>query len=194
MARARAESRVGDSGNIMGFWFDEAEAEKWYAKDPQFDQDLTNLFGAAYAAAAVGELEDWAESAAGTVALCILLDQFPRNMFRGTPQAFASDGQALAITEGALARGLDGQMPSAHKQFLYMPLMHSEQLADQERCVTLFRALADADPDYEKAHDFAVAHRDIVVRFGRFPHRNEVLGRESSDEEIAFLKQPDSSF
>jgi uncharacterized protein (DUF924 family) len=137
-----------------------------------------------------GDFDHWRETAAGCVALCILLDQAPRNLFRGDPRSFASDAAARAVTRHALARGLDRDLPQEQRAFLYLPLEHSENLADQEACVRLFAGL-DENPD---GLDYAVRHRDIIARFGRFPHRNAVLGRTSTPEETEFLTQAGSSF
>ncbi len=178
--------------SVLSFWFEEARAEAWYKKNAAFDRDLTARFRATYDAASAGSLEHWAASVEGALALCIVLDQFPRNMFRENPQAFATDVMARQCAEAALARGFDQGVPPLRRQFFYLPFMHSERLADQERCVALCQALAGVES--QKTQKAAVAHRDIVARFGRFPHRNAVLGRGSSNEEIAFLKEPGSSF
>lgn len=191
MANAPANASVVEMAEILRFWFDEAGAEKWFGKDERFDGEVTARFGATYAAAAVGALEGWTASADGAVALVILLDQFPRNMFRDSPKVFATDAMARGIVETALRHGFDGVVAPVHRQFLYMPLMHSEQIEDQERCVALFKEMG---ADFADVHGYAVAHRDIVARFGRFPHRNAILGRESREEEVAFLSRPGSSF
>ena len=135
------------------------------------------------------ELDSMANDPQGCLALIILLDQFSRNMFRGSAQAFAADEKALAHARTAVERGLDQQLPPFQRTFVYLPFEHSESLADQDRSVALFEALGD-----ENTYDYAVRHRDIIVRFGRFPHRNVILGRESTPEELEFLKEPGSSF
>ncbi|MHA1566249.1 MAG: DUF924 family protein [Alphaproteobacteria bacterium] len=191
MASATADALAVDAAEILRFWFDEAGPGKWYVKDLEFDDELTRRFRATYDQAAAGALEGWAASADGAVALVVLLDQFPRNMFRDSPQAFATDAMARDIAENALAQGWGGELTPDRRQILYMPLMHSEALGDQERCVGLFKAMG---ADYAKVHEYAVRHRDIIARFGRFPRRNAVLGRQSREEEVAFLNQPDSSF
>ena len=168
--------------DVLDFWF-AAGKEKWFAKDDAFDADITARFKEAYLAAREGGYDDWAETAEGALALIILLDQFPRNMFRNTPEMFAADGKAIEMTRLALDRKFDGEVPQAARQFVYMPLMHSEELADQELCVKLFQA----DPTLEDNVPYAIDQRDIVARFGRFPHRNTVLGRETTAEEQAFL-------
>lgn len=166
---------------ILDFWR-EAGPEKWFAKDDAFDADIRRRFLAAVEAAARGELNDWEETPDGVYALLLLLDQFPRNLYRGSPQAFAADPLALAVAERAIARGFDQAFENPERRFIYMPLMHSEDLADQQRCVALCEA-AD-DPEGVK---FAEIHRDIIRDFGRFPHRNPVLGRQSSAKERRFL-------
>jgi uncharacterized protein (DUF924 family) len=137
-----------------------------------------------------GELDAWAAGARGALALVILLDQVPRNLSRGDPRAFAGDAKALAVTKDALGRGLDRELSQAERMFLHLPLEHCEDLRDQELCVELMGRL-DENP---KWRDYALRHRDIIKRFGRFPHRNAALGRESTAEEEAFLQEPGSSF
>ena len=176
--------------DVLAFWFAEGMNERWFKSDEAFDREVRLALKALYEQAAAGRLNDWRESARGALALVILLDQVPRNLFRGDPRAFATDAQALAVTKGALAKGLDQELRQVERMFLYLPLEHCEDLADQELCVQLIGAL-DENPDW---CDYARRHRDIVARFGRFPHRNAVLGRESTPEEAAFLKEPGSSF
>ena len=172
---------------VLAFWF--ADKARWWKKDPAFDAEVKERFGALHEAVTRGEHEAWRATARGALAYVIVLDQFPRNMFRGTPRAFASDDQARRATVAAIEAGFDAALTPDERAFLYMPLMHSESVDDQHRCVELFTKNGPADNI-----DYAVRHRDIVVRFGRFPHRNEILGRDSTAEEIEFLKQPGSSF
>ncbi len=183
-----------DSGaviaDILGFCFDEGPSRRWFMKDSAFDAEVRTRLAGLHETAAAGDFESWRETAAGCVALCILLDQAPRNLFRGHARAFQTDPQALAVTRHALAQGLDRGLPQVQRVFLYLPLEHSEDLADQEHCVRLIGEL-DEDPGWL---DYAVRHRDIVARFGRFPHRNAILGRDSTPEEVEFLTQPGSSF
>ena len=193
---------------ILDLWFpdDRERANKmWWGKDPAFDAELRERFGPLLARAKAGELEDWAERASGRLALIILIDQFSRNIFRGDPETYAADAQARALTLEGLERGHDRELPLIQRLFFYMPLEHSEELEHQERCVALCEALAaEAKADSSLSEDevktfvgfidFAVRHRDIVARFGRFPHRNELLGRASTPEEVEFLTQPGSSF
>ncbi len=176
-----------------------ATAARWFTKDEAFDRALRDRFGALHEEVLRGEHEDWRETPRGLVAYVIVLDQLSRNMFRGTARMFAADERALEAAVEGIERGDDRRLPHAAGSFLYMPLMHAEDLAAQERCVELFRALAGeargrAKENAETALRFAVQHRDIVARFGRFPHRNALLGRESTEEERAFLQQPGSSF
>jgi uncharacterized protein (DUF924 family) len=166
----------------------------WFAKQPDFDQAIHQQFLSVYGQAAQGQLDAWQETATGSLALILLLDQFPRHLFRGQPQSFATDEQARAIARAAIAYGLDQQLPPIQTWFLYMPWQHSENLEDQLQSVKLFQALAAADPQLESAYQYAVKHWRVIRQFGRFPHRNTILGRESTPEEVEFLKQPGSSF
>lgn len=167
---------------VTAFWR-QAGPRRWFAKDAGFDADFKARFEAAHHLAASGAIDHWAADAEGALALLVLLDQLPRNAWRGSGHMFATDGKALAIAQAAVAAGFDQQVEAALRPFFYLPFMHSEALADQERSVALNRAL---DPDTQR---FAVLHRDIVARFGRFPHRNAALGRRSTPEEQQFLDQ-----
>ncbi|MDC0717328.1 DUF924 family protein [Nannocystis bainbridge] len=175
---------------VLDFWFSPPVRPKWFVRSDDLDRDIRDQFGELHARAASGALDGWAASSRGALALVILLDQFPRNMFRGTPEAFATDAKARDVANAALSAGLEHDLTQEERLFLYLPLEHSEDLADQERCVELMRAL-DETPMWL---DYAIRHRDIIARFGRFPHRNSVLGRESTGEECEFLIQPGSSF
>lgn len=188
-----------DASDVLELWFGDRSAppsaatkKQWFSRDEAFDSMLRERFGAALVAAREGELDAWAESADGALALVILLDQFGRNCGRDTPAMYSGDAKALALAEAAIARGFDREVRREERSFFYMPFMHSESLEAQERCVELFRALEEDGSGGNSK--WAIAHRDIVARFGRFPHRNEILGRESTPEEIAFLKEPGSSF
>ncbi|MBS0339710.1 MAG: DUF924 domain-containing protein [Proteobacteria bacterium] len=168
---------------VVDFWLD-AGPQKWFKKDEAFDALFKSRFEAAHEAAASGALDGWAVDAQGALALLLLLDQFPRNVFRNDPRTYATDGKALEIARKAVDAGLDRQMADpAVRAFFYLPFMHSESLADQDRSVALCEHAA---PDNLR---FAKHHRDIVARFGRFPHRNELLGRESTPQEQAFLSE-----
>jgi uncharacterized protein (DUF924 family) len=176
-------------GTILDFWFGEIRPAQWFKPDAALDAEITRRFGAVYEELSTGVAEAWRFGAREILAAVVVLDQFPRNMFRGTPKAFATDAAALVLAERSIERGADRLLTQIERQFLYMPFQHSEELAVQERSIALFEALGDAS-----VLDFARRHHAIVKRFGRFPHRNAVLGRASTGEEIAFLKQPGSSF
>jgi uncharacterized protein (DUF924 family) len=165
---------------VLAFWR-EAGPDKWFTKDAAFDATIREKFLATYEAAAAGKLSAWEATAEGALALTIVLDQFPRNMFRGDPRTYAADPLARATANIALKRGYDQDVPAAERGFFFLPFMHSEELVDQERCVELYRAAESDDLKY------AEEHRDIVRRFGRFPHRNAMLGRTTTPEEQAFL-------
>lgn len=175
---------------VLDFWFSPRVRPKWFVRCDELDREIRSTFGELHARAASGALDGWGAAPRGALALVILLDQFPRNMFRGTPEAFASDAKAREVANAALDAGHEHALTQEERLFLYLPLEHSEELADQERCVELMRAL-DETPMWL---DYAVRHRDVIARFGRFPHRNAVLGRESTAEECEFLMQPGSSF
>ncbi|MFT3811133.1 MAG: DUF924 family protein [Micropepsaceae bacterium] len=168
------------AAEILEFWTAAGPA-KWYAKDDAFDAAIAARFKAAYEAAAAGAYDGWAATPEGALALIITLDQFPRNMFRDDVRAFAADAKARDIANAAIEQGLDKQIAAPLNQFFFLPLMHSEDLADQDRCVAAF---AGGTPENRK---YAEIHRDIIARFGRFPHRNAVLGRTTTPAEQAFL-------
>lgn len=174
---------------VLRFWFEELDHEAWFRKSDVTDELIRSRFLRLHEEIASQPAEAALTSPRRALATIILLDQFPRNMFRGTPRAFATDGKALDVARGAVERGFDQAFDKDGRAFMYLPFEHSEDLADQERAVELITPLGDA----EYTH-YAVAHRDIIARFGRFPHRNAVLGRTSTPEEEEFLKQPGSSF
>lgn len=184
---------------VLDFWFDRRDGmplthrKSWFEKDPAFDDAIRRRFGAAVETALAEGYADWTESAEGTLALLILLDQFPRNIFRGQAKAFAGDTRARAIARQAVDRGFDIALPPVMRLFYYLPFEHSEHLPDQDLAHLLFSALDRELPGLNLAL-WADKHRVIIARFGRFPHRNAVLGRQSSPEEIEFLRQPGSSF
>jgi uncharacterized protein (DUF924 family) len=172
---------VSEPREVLAFW-QEVGAKKWFAKDEALDAAIRDRFLVAYERAAAGELGDWETTAEGALALVIVLDQFPRNMFRGLARIYAADPLARAVADRALERRFDDVVPPDLRTFFYLPFMHSENLADQERCVALYRAVNDA-----YSLRYAEDHADIIRRFGRFPHRNEALGRATTAEEQAFL-------
>jgi uncharacterized protein (DUF924 family) len=166
--------------DVLAFWR-EAGPDKWYAKDDAFDAEIREKFLATYEAAAAGKLAEWEATPEGALALVIVLDQFPRNMFRGEKRCFASDPLARAAANRALKRGDELDVAEGERGFFFLPFMHSEDIADQNRCVALYREAGDENLKY------ALEHQDIVRRFGRFPHRNAALGRATTPEEQAFL-------
>jgi uncharacterized protein (DUF924 family) len=167
--------------DILAFWR-RAGTERWYTRDDAFDAEVTRRYLGLWQKAVAGELSAWEDSDDGALALTIVLDQFPRNIFRGAPEAYASDAMARAVAGRAIERGADARVAADLREFFYVPFMHSEQLADQLRCVDLFRQAGDSDN-----LKYAEEHAEIVRRFGRFPHRNGILGREMTAEEQAFL-------
>ncbi|MEJ1158319.1 DUF924 family protein [Prosthecomicrobium sp. N25] len=169
---------------VIDFWRD-AGPERWFDSTPDFDAACRDGFAAAWAVARGGALAAWEETPEGALALVILLDQMPRNMFRGEARTYASDPEAREVARRALARGFDTQVSDDLRRFFYLPFMHSEDIEDQRRSVLLFDALGDADSAKWARH-----HHDIVARFGRFPHRNALLGRSSTADEVAFLAEP----
>jgi uncharacterized protein (DUF924 family) len=177
--------RLATPDEVISFWR-EAGPEKWFSKDEAFDQACRDRFMPTYEAAARGDLNEWELTPDGALAVILLLDQFPRNMFRGQRETYKTDPVALMAADRAIERGFDHKVEPLFRRFFYLPFMHSESLADQERSVTLNEALGDAD-----SVKYAHHHHDIVARFGRFPHRNAILGRETTPEEEAFLKESD---
>ncbi len=183
---------------VLDFWFGPPELRgkarpEWFRKDEKFDAEIRRRFVALHASAALGEREAWRAEPRSMLALVIVLDQFSRNLYRGDARAFAQDAHALGCVREALARGDDAKLLPVERQFLYMPLEHSEDLANQDRAVELMHGL-EAFEETRGLIEWAERHRVIIRRFGRFPHRNAVLGRVSSGEEAGFLKEPGSSF
>jgi len=187
---------MSDLKCLLEFWLGSAEPQKmathrkeWWVKDPEFDLRIGEEFKGLFDQAIAGELDGWKETALGSLGLIILLDQFPRNLFRNDERAFSMDGQARRLTRYVLDKAFDKELPMGAKLFLYLPLEHSENLNDQYDCLSLMKAMGD-----EGYVNFAQKHLDIIERFGRFPHRNIVLGRKNTSEEDAFLGGPNSSF
>jgi len=179
---AAEQQRSAAIAQVLDFWR-QAGPTRWFAKDEVFDADFRERFADHHEAATDGRLDDWADSAEGILALLILLDQFPRNCFRGTARAFATDDAARALADAALDRGFDTAVDPTLRPFFYLPFMHCEDIGIQDLCV----ALCEEHGDPQVTHH-ARAHRDIIQRFGRFPHRNPIVGRQSTDEELAFLE------
>ena len=173
--------------SVLGFWFrGNEERKEWFQKDPAFDDEIRARFLPLYEEAARGALAAWKHSSSECLALIILLDQFPRNMFRGDARTYATDALALDAARHAVAAGYDRSLSEIERTFIYLPFEHSENLADQETALRLFAGHAN--------YEWARKHWEIVRRFGRFPHRNAVLGRQSTPAEIEFLRQPGSGF
>ena len=187
MTAHRDPSRIGE---VLDLWFGEFGPEEWFHGGGAVDARIRERFLDLHEALrGEGAPERWRASARGLLAAVIALDQFPRHLYRGGPRAFASDAAALGLAKEALARGFDRELSEEERKFLYLPFEHSEDPAEQARSVALFSALGD-----DRSLDYAVRHKAVIDRFGRFPHRNEALGRPSTPEEIEFLKEPDSSF
>ncbi len=185
---------------ILEFWFGKPDGEDygkprkaWFVKNAKFDEEVRSRFLQDYQQAAAGQLDHWQKSPYSCLALIILLDQFPRNMFRDRPQAFATDAQALKFAQYAVAQGFDEELLPVQRWFVYLPFEHSENLEHQHYCIELFSTLKD-DPGSADTIDYAYRHLKVIERFGRFPHRNRILGRASTPEEAEFLKQRGSSF
>lgn len=176
-----------DSKNdILAFWFEEVKPQQWFQSNPAFDATIRERFMADFSLARTGIFDAWRDAGAdGCLALCVLLDQFPRNMFRGTADMFVTDAMALDVARHAVTERFDILLPPIKRRFLYLPFEHSEVLADQDRSVALFDAIKKDDP---LGYDYAVKHRDVIVKYGRFPHRNALLGRVSTPDEIAYLE------
>ena len=176
-----------DAAEVLDFWFGQ-DRTRWFVKDPAFDEQIRRRFLDLYQRGIDRQLEGWKSKPKDCLALVVLFDQFPRNMFRGTPRAFEGDDRARACARIIVDKGWDAAMTPDERSFAYLPFEHSESIADQIRCCELMAPLG------EELLRYAVRHRQIIERFGRFPHRNAMLGRGSTPEEIEFLKQPGSSF
>ncbi len=174
---------------VLKFWFDTLSPKDWFRRDEMLDNKIVVKFGHLYEQLKSGVPGSWLGTPQGFLAAILVLDQFPRNMFRDSPRAFATDPAALALAKEAIAKGYDMELSPEQRTFLYMPFQHAEDASDQTRSIELFTALGNP-----LNLDFALRHQAIIERFGRFPHRNEVLGRKSSEEELAFLQEPGSSF
>ena len=175
--------------DVLTFWFEECDRKQWFQKSDDFDALIRDRFGALHEQASHCELAHWRDTARGRLAEIIVLDQFSRNLYRNSAKAFANDNLALALAQETVRQGQDKPLQTLEKHFLYMPYMHSESIAIHEQALSLF-----AQEGLEDAFNFEKRHQAIIQRFGRYPHRNEVLGRASTTEEMEFLKQPGSSF
>jgi uncharacterized protein (DUF924 family) len=186
---------------VLDFWFTAADSPEhgmqrpeWFRKDPAFDALIASRFGALVESAIADGLDGWAAEAESALARVLLLDQFTRNIYRGTPRAFDGDAQALAAARSMVAAQQDAALLPVQRSFVYLPFEHAEDLRAQDEAVLLFRQLEADAPNLTGLLDYALRHREIVARFGRFPHRNKVLGRESTAQELEFLEQPGSGF
>lgn len=173
--------------DILTCWFTPPMSEHWFNSTPEIDANLRSRYSVLWLQATQGDLEDWKQTAEGCLALCIVLDQFPLNMFRGEAKCFSTEAQAIAVSKYAIRMGFDQQLPLDQRAFLYMPLMHSENLADQDESVRLFEAAG-----LDGSARFASHHRELIRRFRRFPHRNAILGRESTPAEIEYLNSKEA--
>lgn len=177
--------------DVLHFWFVESQPAQWFQKNEDFDNQIRDRFLSTVHMARDGLCDEWAHQAEGALALCIVLDQFPRNIFRNKAEAYASDEMALQVSAGAIAKGFDRLFPPVRRRFLYLPYEHSEFMEHQDRSLALFSTMKDEDP---VAYEYAQRHRDVIERFGRFPHRNAALGRTSTAEELIYLSGPDAGF
>jgi uncharacterized protein (DUF924 family) len=200
LTEAEKSLPAGDqrAGEVLHFWFGADESsgnrrKRWFAKDEVFDALIRSRFTALHEQAAAGALAGWKDDARSCLALILLLDQFSRNMFRASARAFATDALALETARHAVARDYDAGMRPVERMFVYLPFEHSESLADQQRSCELMQPL-DVFAETDDSYHYALRHREIIERFGRFPHRNAVLGRASMAQESEFLKQPGSGF
>lgn len=179
---------------VLEFWFEEIEPRQWWVKDAEFDAVITQRFGSTHQQANAGELHSWRATPKGRLAEIIVLDQFSRNIYRDNARAFASDKLAVRLVQQAIAAGADTELNGDERLFVYMPLMHSESLVTHRQAEKLFASLAELDQKFARNLDFEQRHKAIIERFGRYPHRNDILGRDSTAEELEFLQQPGSGF
>ena len=174
---------------VLKFWFEEVNQSQWWKKDDEFDQLISERFSEIHSRAVQCELFEWRENEKGRLAEIIVLDQFSRNMFRGSPLAFANDQMALALAQEAVSQGIDRLLAPIERGFIYLPFMHSESIKIHELAEKIYR-----QHGVESSLGWEIKHKAIIERFGRYPHRNEILGRKSTKEELEFLKQPNSRF
>ena len=189
------------SREVLAFWFGapgdahhNKTRQEWFRKDDAFDAEIRSRFGTLIDDALDGKLAPWATTADGALAQILVLDQFTRNAFRGTPRSFAGDAQALTLARTLVADGRDRTLPGVRRSFVYLPFEHAEDLATQDQSLVLFKQLARDEPEQASLTTWAERHHAIIARFGRFPHRNAILGRPSTPEEEAFLREPGSGF
>ena len=177
------------ANEVLNFWFDEISPEKWWLKDLTFDQEIKQRFINVHSAANIAELFTWRETPQGRLAEIIVLDQFSRNIYRDTPKSFASDSLALVLAQEAIALGIDMEVTENQRSFFYLPFMHSESMVIHQQALVLYEKLGNAN-----SLAFEIKHFEIIKKFGRYPHRNTILGRPSTTDEVNFLQQPNSSF
>jgi uncharacterized protein (DUF924 family) len=170
---------------VLKFWFEESVPAQWFQRNDVYDKEIKSRFLCTYDMVMKDMCRDWAREPEGILALCLVLDQFPRNMFRDTPKSFEADEKAVSIAKDAIYKGFDKILPPIKRRFIYLPFEHSEKLTDQEKSLELFAGMKESDP---MAYEYAQGHYNIIRKFGRFPHRNKILGRESTAEEKAFLE------
>ncbi len=191
MTEADRDADQDAIGRVLDFWFSPGDDDRWFKRNEALDQAVRETLADDHERAAAGVYDSWRESARGCLALVLLLDQVSRHLYRDDPKAFATDARALAVARHAIEQGFDRQIAAqSQRRFLYLPLEHSEQVTDQEDCC---RLMATLDENSEWA-EWSIKHRDVIARFGRFPHRNAALGRDTSEAEQEFLAQPNSSF
>jgi uncharacterized protein (DUF924 family) len=196
-----SEATASEADTVLDFWFGAPDSSEfgharkaWFSKDALFDATIRERFGALVERALRSELEAWADEPRPALAQVLLLDQFTRNAFRGTARSFAGDARALAAASRMVGSRQDESLPPVMRGFVYLPFEHAEGLAMQDEAIRLFTKLVNEAPEHADMLDYAHRHREVIERFGRFPHRNEVLGRQSTTEEIAFIEQPGSGF
>jgi len=176
---------------ILHFWFTETEPQQWFQVSSAFDSQVRERFMVVYNMAREGLCDGWKTEPEGCLALCLVFDQFPHHIFRGKREAFDMADKSLSVAKYAVAKGFDQALPPLKRRFVYLPYEHSERLTDQDECVALFRAMKDDDP---QGYEYALRHRDVIEKFGRFPHQNELLGRESTPVEEVFLADNPQGF
>ncbi|MCB9988774.1 MAG: DUF924 domain-containing protein [Rhodospirillales bacterium] len=176
---------------VLHFWFKEIQPQQWYQVSDAFDREVRERFAVVYNMSKEGLCDGWKGDPDGCLALCLVLDQFPRLIYRDTPTAYDTDGKALLVAKYAVAKGFDHALPPMKRRFIYMPYRHSERLSDQIECVALFDSMKKDDP---QGYEHAVRHRDVIERFDRFPHRNKIMGRENTPEEEAFMAENPQGF
>ncbi len=176
---------------VLRFWFEETLPAQWFQKNEAFDADISERFILTYEMAKKDLCAPWAKDADGVLALCLVLDQFPRNMFRDSAKSFETDDKVLLIVKEALHKGFDKILPPVKRRFIYMPFMHSENIGEQARSVELFATMKD---EYPLSYDYALKHFDVIEKFGRFPHRNKILGRKSSSQELQYINLAGAGF